>query len=570
MRDAAREPAHALEPLCGVQPGLELAPVGDVADERDVQPGHEVRARRVLDVADAAVGPGEVVLARDDVGRDEPRPGCVQPRPHLGGHEIVDAPAHDLVTRQSVEHLGGRIQIDVPALGVGDVDRVERGVEDRPQFLLLLAEHGLRTLADDGRREQARRGPQRVDLRRRPVAFLDAVVDADEAPGSALDVDRHRQQRHDALRLEQRLGGRRQRADVRGIGLVPDRVLGHLVEAVVDEGDVLDGRVVVLGRQILGDPRVAVRRGQRAVVAAAELEDVRPAGTGCPAEALEQARRRGLPRRTGEQHARSTADRREDLVAAPQVDLGALAQEHGGELAPDLGEPLDLESAEPPRRCSVDRQDPEQAPGPADRHVHVRGRLAADACEDTSEPLGAGALLRQHRLAAVHQLEELGHVDAGQRRPRQRFELTVGHGLEEPHLPSVIEGDEAHADASQAAGQRLEAPPDDLVRCRACREGCEDGVDRLEPQAVAALFGDVEQVALREERSAVGVEDEPLGILHPHDAAVARDEPVLTGRRHGIAVPRLDHLEIARTVVGMDRAGGRTPGPAGRTRAGGP
>ena len=57
MRDAAGEPAEALELLRAQELRLEPLPLGDVAEERDVQAGEEVRSGGRLGDLDRAVDP---------------------------------------------------------------------------------------------------------------------------------------------------------------------------------------------------------------------------------------------------------------------------------------------------------------------------------------------------------------------------------------------------------------------------------------------------------------------------------------------------------------------------------
>ena len=65
MCDAAGQAAHALEPLRRVQARLELAALGDVSDERDVEVGQEVGSGGDLDLPRRPVVPPDLVLVDD-------------------------------------------------------------------------------------------------------------------------------------------------------------------------------------------------------------------------------------------------------------------------------------------------------------------------------------------------------------------------------------------------------------------------------------------------------------------------------------------------------------------------
>ena len=333
MCDAACEPAEALELLGAQQLRLEPLPVGDVAHEGDVEAGNEVRSRGRLRDDHGAVRAHRLPLLAHRASLDVLGPERLHVREPLGRQELVEVAADQVALGDADQVAAGRIDVDVAAVVVGDEDRVERGVEDRAQLLLVLAQNRLGALADDRRRHEARSRTERVQLGGAPLALRDAVVEADEAPPAAVDVDRDGGDRADALRLEDRALALREVADVAGEDLVPERDRLEPGEPDLLVAHVLRPLVLELRRDPVRDPLEALAREELAVGALVVLEQVRAARAGGDAEALEQPVRTVAPVGRCDEQLGRMADGLEDRVAAMKCPLGALPADRGGDEA---------------------------------------------------------------------------------------------------------------------------------------------------------------------------------------------------------------------------------------------
>ena len=89
--DAPRKPSQALELLGVQQLHLEPLPLGDVAKERDVQAGEEVRSGEAVRDLGCAVDLQRVPLGADRPALQELRPVLVHRRELVRGQELVDA-----------------------------------------------------------------------------------------------------------------------------------------------------------------------------------------------------------------------------------------------------------------------------------------------------------------------------------------------------------------------------------------------------------------------------------------------------------------------------------------------
>ena len=140
-------------------------------------------------------------------------------------------------------------------------------------------------------------------------------------------------------------------------------------------------------------------------------------------------------------------------------------------------------------------------------------------------------------------------ADTAQERIARDMTEAVVHGLE------VVEVEEQHRDSSRALLAEDERMLDAVREERPVREPGERVVERLVAQLLLGLPAsrDVEQVAL--ENGLAVVRDDARLVLHPHDAAVARVQPVLDEERlagrvrplvrgqHALAILRMEELD---------------------------
>ena len=247
----------------------------------------------------------------------------------MRGQELVDRTADQIALRDAVVLACRGIDVDVATVVVGDEDRVERHVEDGAQLLLLLAEDRLGVLALDRRGNQARGRPESVDLGVAPLAFRDAVVEADVPPPFAADEDRHDHQRLDLLRLEERtlVGGHV--PDPARKDLVPGAELGQASQPDLFEAHVLHDGVVELRRDARRGPLEPLACDPPAVCANAVLEQIGAACSGSLAELLQEAGRRIAPARCRDQPLGAVRDRFEHGVPAMQCAFRSLAFDRG-------------------------------------------------------------------------------------------------------------------------------------------------------------------------------------------------------------------------------------------------
>ena len=312
--DTAREPAEALE-LLGVQElRLEALPVGDVAHERDVQAGQEVRSRRRLGDDHGPVGPHRLPLLAHGAGRDVLVPARPAPLRGARRQELVDLAADQVALGDADQLAAGRIDVDVAALVVGDEDRVERGVEDRAELLLVLAKRDLGALPLDRGGNEARCGAKRVGLGRAPLPLGDAVVEADEAPPLAADEDRHGHQRLDLLTLEEGALAGGQVLDRAGEELVPGARLREALQADLVEAHVLHSSFSSSGAIAGRRPLEPLSRDPPAVGGDAVLEEIRTTRARALAELLEETRR--ASRQLGSASSRAAASLTASRIAS--------------------------------------------------------------------------------------------------------------------------------------------------------------------------------------------------------------------------------------------------------------
>ena len=125
-----------------------------------------------------------------------------------------------------------------------------------------------------------------------------------------------------------------------------------------------------------------------------------------------------------------------------------------------------------------------------------------------------------HRVARRQCIPQTG-ADATQESVTRDMTKAVVHGLE------VVEVEEQHRHSARALLADVERMLDAVREQRPVREPGERVVERLMAQLLLGFPAsrDIEQVAL-ENRLAL-VRDDPRLVLHPHDAAVARAQPVL-------------------------------------------
>ena len=106
VRDAAGEPADALEPLRAPEVALELFALGHVAQDGDVQARQDVRACRELDLAHACRRAGDSYCPRRAVSSAAP---ALDVRSTL----TLRLQAEQLVARPAEELAGRRVGVDV-------------------------------------------------------------------------------------------------------------------------------------------------------------------------------------------------------------------------------------------------------------------------------------------------------------------------------------------------------------------------------------------------------------------------------------------------------------------------
>ena len=157
----SRMATTSLAPL--PQGRLRPAPLGHVAEDREVAAGEDVGGGGILRLAGRAVGPdqAESPAGRRGRGGTRPRPPGVEPRFGEVGHR----PAEQLPSGQAEEGARGGVGVDVAAGVVGQDQRVQGPVEDRPELPLA--------------------GPER---RLGPVPLGDVQADADGGAVGEQDV----------------------------------------------------------------------------------------------------------------------------------------------------------------------------------------------------------------------------------------------------------------------------------------------------------------------------------------------------------------------------------------------
>ena len=116
--------------------------------------------------------------------------------------ERRQAPAEHLLRKPAVRALGGLVPERHPVVDVHDHDRDRGSVHEGSVALLGLVAAGLDLPAVNRAAQDACRCAERLDLGAGPLAFGDAVVEAEEAPPAVAGEDRHERHRPDALDLE--------------------------------------------------------------------------------------------------------------------------------------------------------------------------------------------------------------------------------------------------------------------------------------------------------------------------------------------------------------------------------
>ncbi len=111
-----------------------LLAVGDVPEDGDVVPRPAVSRRAEVRVPDRPVRSVEHELAREAPRLAEARPCAGEVEARRG--EVAGRLSEQLVTRRTEELERRVVGLDVPAVVVGDEDRVVRSVEQRPELAL--------------------------------------------------------------------------------------------------------------------------------------------------------------------------------------------------------------------------------------------------------------------------------------------------------------------------------------------------------------------------------------------------------------------------------------------------
>ncbi len=261
------------------------------------------------------------------------------------------------------------------------------GLQDR----VAPAEVVLDPLPADPRRDEPGRRPERVGLRRAPIALVLAVLEADEAPPPAVDEDGYgdNRERVDELQRLALVGG--QLAHVAAQRLAA-REQARPASEVRCRPEVPQTRVVD-HRHVAGRPGGAEERERLVASPVDVLEDVGAAGTGRLAERPHQVAHRVVEQRLLEEVLRGVADRLEDRVAAAQVAFRAPAllvrlgvAEHRRQLLGDLGEHGHLVGVPVARPGRVEPEHADDVPVPAEWNVDggadlVPVELLLDTCE---------------------------------------------------------------------------------------------------------------------------------------------------------------------------------------------
>ena len=508
-------------------------------------PGRKFGLRRGLGGPDRAVAAHRLPLFEHGAAGDVGGPVLLDRREPVRRQEVVDAAADQVALRDPDVVARRRVHVDVPAVVVGDEDRVERGVEDGAQLLLVLAQDELGAFPLDRRLDQARRGPESVRLGRAPFSLRDAVVEPDEAPPVAEHEDRHGHERPDPLRLEQLVGFCRQVGDVRHEDLVPRRTLCEFRQADLVEAHVLHRLVGELRGDAGRDPLEALGTRQPAVGADAGLEEVRTAGLRCLAELAEERRCGSAPGRLRNEPLGCVADRLEDRVAAAQIAFGlralfasARVGEDDCELAGDVDEERHLVLAPETRLGAVEPEDALELAVAEDRHVHERRDASFEQpVPDRIEPGCRAHVLEDDRRSGFEARDVVGAP----------LDFIPELGLPGIGRVTDVEAacfttlDVADVDVPEEVSQALGGVGDDLVGRRLVGGEREDADQELEAHPVLLVRRDVLEKALG------GAVDHDLVVADPDDAPVAGDQAVVgLGRRDALAVAQRDVFEHAR------------------------
>ena len=117
VRDPTGQAPHRIQ-LLGLDELLEMAALGDVAQNSQVEARPHVRRRGEVDLTDGAVGPQQPIVARERASFAKRRPELVEPNDVLGLGEVVQPLAGQALPRHAEQGTGGRIPVDEAALVV--------------------------------------------------------------------------------------------------------------------------------------------------------------------------------------------------------------------------------------------------------------------------------------------------------------------------------------------------------------------------------------------------------------------------------------------------------------------
>ena len=148
MRDASREPAHALD-LLGLHDSiLDLPPLGDIAADPQVP---AALARRPVARLDRSLAGGREhsmltprLAKRRQLAPRRLEPGILSRRTRARQHEIVEQSRGEAFERHAEQQGCRPVRVQDPAVGVQDQHRVGGVEERRSKTRLPLRQHGFR------------------------------------------------------------------------------------------------------------------------------------------------------------------------------------------------------------------------------------------------------------------------------------------------------------------------------------------------------------------------------------------------------------------------------------------